>query len=678
MASLQYSNKEPKELRPRAAFMGVVVTLLFLLIVGRLYHLQLVRGEELSLKSRDNYVKELVEPADRGLIFDRRGRTLADNRPSFDVYLTPAFCRARDEVIGRLALILNLSQEELDAVNRNFDRARGLERFRPFLVKLDISRDQVDVVEADLSLLEGVDIIPSPHRDYPYGPLLAHVVGYLSEVSQAEFEEGKGKYRRGDYIGRRGLERTFESYLRGVDGKRRIAVDARGRALDASVADMLIPEESRRIVSEPGNNVVLSLDLGLQHIADQALAQGALAGSVVVVDVHTGYVLAMVSAPSYDPNKMTARISRSELQAINSDPMEPLFQRAIQQHYHPGSTFKPFTALAGLKEEVAHLGSSTSCNGGYTLGRRRWRCWLDRGHGGGINLQKSLSHSCDVYYYWIADRMGLEPIADMAFQFGFGKPTGIELRPEAAGLIPTPEFHRRVDGAYTRGLALNAAIGQGSVNVTPLQLAMGYAALANGGVLYKPRLVRRVESPDKEVLVNQLPEVVRKLDIPQAQLNAVMQGLDEVVNLPGATAYSRRLSGIRVAGKTGTAQVVALGDRRRKLEEMPWKERDHAWFAAIAPADEPEIAVVVLNEHGGGGSTAAAPIAMAVVQGYFDLKAQEEEQRSPLSPEAVMAMEPNPRFAWPQKIRPVVLPPEEIEAGSPAARSAGALVGREN
>jgi penicillin-binding protein 2 len=474
--------------------------------------------------------------------------------------------------------------------------------------------------------------------------MLAHVVGYMSEISPDELKKSPGRYRRGDFIGRRGIERSWEKVLRGVDGRRFIAVDARGNELDRSVEEELIPESERRLPSTPGHNLVLSLDLGLQTVAQKALEENAKAGGVVVVDIHTGGVLALVSSPSYDPNMMTGRISRQALRDLVGDKMQPLFARATQQHYHPGSTFKVVTALAGLEAGLVNPQSATSCSGGYNLGPRRWRCHKDSGHGGGINLRRSLILSCDSYYYWLSDRLGLDPIAEMATRLGFGARSGIELAPEAPGLMPTVAFHERVDKGYAKGYALNAAIGQGSVNVTVLQLAMAYAAIANGGTLYRPHLVRRVEDVEGRLVQEVKPEVVRELGIKPAHLAAVMDGLKAVVAEPGGTAYSKRLSDITVAGKTGTAQNVVIGKRRLKETEMSWEERDHAWFAAVAPADAPEIAIAVINEHGGHGGAAAAPIAMAVIQGYFDLKSREAAGQ-PLSAQEVAALVPEARFA---------------------------------
>lgn len=701
--------REPKELRPRAGVAALIALALFLVLGSRLYYLQLAQGDELSRKGLENFKKVLVEPAERGRIVDHRGRVLASNRPSFDVYLTPAFAKHLDEVLARLAMHLNLDTDEVEHVRKVLTKARGLDRFKAYLVKLDITWQQLMLVKADLPNLEGVDVIDSPHREYcptrsplvvapqadgispekrrksPVvftdeeveaaapcdGALIAHVVGYLSEVTQAEFERSEGKYRRGDFIGRKGLERSLEKYLRGVDGRILKAVDSKGRELEESLQKAFIPEDQRRVPSKPGQNVVLSLDLGLQSVAQRAMEANGKAGAVVVVDVHTGFVLAMVSYPSYDPNMMTGRISRRDLKAIADDPLEPLFQRAVQQHYHPGSVFKIVTALAALKSGKYTPGSAVSCGGGYKMGARRWRCWKDSGHGAGINLKQSLKHSCDTWYYSVAHQIGLTPIADMAHELGFGRTTGIELAPEAPGLIPTEAWHRKVDGFYSDGFALNASIGQGSVNVTPIQLAMAYAAVANGGILYKPRLVRRIETAAGDVVKHFPPEVVHDLELPAAHLAAVMDGLTAVMEEPGGTGYSKRLASVHAGGKSGTAQVVRIGEKRVKTADLEWLHRDHAWFAAVAPAEDPEIAVVAINEHGGSGGSAAGPIVMATIQGYFDIKKREAEGHGPLTAKEIVQLDIEPHYAWqsrrpaPAVAAPVVVQAPTVTAPAP-------------
>ncbi len=654
MDGLLQPNKEPRELKPRAAVMAVVAAGAFLVLLARLYDLQLIHGVELARKGRDNYVKTLVVPAPRGMILDRHGLLLASNRASFDVYVTPQFCQPARGILDKLATLIGLTAEEESAALAKIARARGLDRYQPILVKLDIGRDALDVLLANQAELDGVDMIPSPHRRY--GPLadeeknelfarmLAHVVGYMSEVTAGELKRGHGKYRQGDFIGRRGLEKSFEKELRGVDGKRLVAVDAKGRELDPAAQKELIPR-GRLVPAKAGHNVVLSLDLGLETLAWKALSAAGKAGAVAVVDVHTGALLALVSYPAYDPNEMTGRISRQELQALVKDPLQPLFARALQQQYHPGSTFKVVTALAALAGGYVKPTSTTVCHGGFRLGNRTWRCWKKTGHGV-VDLTRGIQHSCDVYFYWLASKMGLDPIADMAERLGFGRPTGLGLGPEAAGVVPTVAYHERVDHWYSKGFALNAAIGQGAVNVTALQLVMAYAAIANGGTLYRPTIVSRIEDPDGKVAKEVRPRVARRLRIPAADLDAVKKGLFAVVNEPGGTAYYRRLSDVLVAGKTGTAQVVQIGKKRLKEDQMPWKDRDDGWFVAYAPADAPEIAVSVINEHAGEGAYAAEPVAMAVIQGYFDLK-KERAAGVELSPEEIANLVPDPQYASP-------------------------------
>ncbi|HUB09981.1 MAG TPA: penicillin-binding transpeptidase domain-containing protein, partial [Myxococcales bacterium] len=330
--------------------------------------------------------------------------------------------------------------------------------------------------------------------------------------------------------------------------------------------------------------------------------------------------------PELDPNLLTGRVTRAQLTEMAQDPYKPEMFRPLQGSYHPGSTFKAITALAGLEHHVITPESHTFCNGGYTLGHRRWRCWKDAGHGE-MDLHHAIVHSCDTFFYWVGDKLGLDALAETARMLGLGAPTGIGLDNESAGVIPDVAYHDRVTpGGYQKGFALNAAIGQGDVNVTPLQLAMVYSAIGNGGTLYRPQVVRRIEDPDGKAVKVFEPEVRRKLPIDPANLAAVVSGLTGVVNEPGGTAYAHRLKDIVVAGKTGTAAVVAYGANLHA--KLDYWQNDHGWFAAFAPADNPEIAVVVLNEHAGHGGSAAAPTAMAVIQAYFDEKKEDEAARA--------------------------------------------------
>ncbi len=617
--------REGQELRGRIAWIGFAFAIGFLILAGRLWHLQIRKGEEYFAKSEGNFIKELRVPADRGMILDRKGEILVDNRPSYDVHLTPAFCQDCDEVIGTLAGLLSLEAEDLQRVTEGVAKARGLSSFQPLLVRLDLTRDELDVLEAWRDRLPGVDILPAPHRNYRNGHLTAHVLGYLSEIGPEELEKSKAEgraYRPGDYVGRRGVEKRYETYLRGRDGVERVVADAKGRKLPHLQG--LIPEGERYVASEPGDNVVLSIDARLQRAAEEAF--DGEAGAAVVVDVHTGYVLAAVSKPAYDPNVMTGRISREELKKITDDPLEPMLFRLTQNHFHPGSVWKVVTQLAALKEG---FDGHVFCGGGYTFGRRRWRCHKASGHGH-VGPEKAMQTSCDTWFYAAADRIGIEPLADMARHFGFGSVTGLDLGFEVPGVVPDVAYHDRFPGGYQRGFALNAVIGQGDVNSTPLQVAMAYAAIANGGTVYKPRVVRRIVRPDGTLVQDFLPEAKDKLGIAPEAMKVVREGLEMVVQAPGGTAYSKRLANIRVAGKTGTAQVVRIGSVRLKKEQMDFFSRDHAWFAAYAPVEDPQIAVVVLNEHGGHGGSDAAPIAMRIIERYFELL---EADRGPTSTE---------------------------------------------
>ena len=614
-----------REIRPRAALGALVVVCAMLVLVVRLYQLQILRGEDYVIQAFANFRKSLFVPADRGLIKDRRGQTLVDNRPSFDVFMTPAFCKGheRDEVIARLKEYLQLEPDDIERIKSDYKKSwfsrDKLERFKPFLVELDIPRDQVDVLEAHRTEMSCVNLIPTPHRAYRGSASLGHVLGYMSEVTPEEMDEHP-EYRRGQTIGRRGIERRWERELRGEDGKQNIAVDAKGRELDKDTQEALIPESERLVPATPGNNLILSIDERLQEAADAAFP--GRAGAVIVMEAKTGFILAMVSRPSFDPNQMSGRISRAQLQKLSEDPLKPMLNRVMNENYHPGSTFKVVTSLAGLENNVINPGSVLGCNGGYTMGNHRWRCDKPAGHGL-LVLKSALQVSCDVFYYALGDKVGLDALSQTAHNLGYGQPTGLDLGREIPGIIPNSKSVDPASGSL-RAQAINAAIGQGEVNVTPLQQAVAYAAIANGGEVWVPQIVKRIESPDGKVLQQFQPQEARKLGVKETSLAAIRAGLVAVVNEPGGTAFRSRLPDVQFAGKTGTAQVMKLG-QKQKLDPtaQAYFSRDHAWFASFAPADNPEIVVVVLNEHGGWGAESAAPTAAKVIEAYFRIKRED-------------------------------------------------------
>ena len=621
-----------REFRPRLAWATVVIVAAFLVLLARLFQLQIVRGDELKGKADENYVKELRIPADRGQILDRNHKVLVDSRPSFNVTLTPFYCGKQcGDILARLAAVLSLAPEEVERATSQLAAASKLERFRPFTVKVDVKREELDVLEANAMDLPGVDVQPMPHRSYRFGGLGGHLIGYMNEVGPEELRRlndelaragsPQGPYLLGDYTGRRGLEKRFERELRGVDGKRRIAVDAKGR----EKAGDFIAEENRVVRSTPGRNLVLSLDWRLQALAERTFP--ATAGVVLAMDAKTGFLLALVDRPAPDPNKMSGRITAAELARIHDDPLQPELFRAIQQHYHPGSTFKAVTSIAALEEGIYRPGTVVNCPGHFNMGSARWRCDNEAGHGP-VDFTHALGASCDVFYYQAGAMLGADLIAKWARKMGLGAPTGFDIAGEVPGVIPDVAWHdARVPGGYQKGMAVNLSIGQGDVNVTPMQQLVLYGALATG-ILWKPQVVLRIEDADGRVLQEFAPQERGRVDLKPSTRETVLKGLLAAVNEPFGTAYWQRLPDVKLAGKTGTAQVVKLGARRLKAEQVDYFERDHAWFAVFAPAEDPQIVVVVLNEHSGFGSVNAAPTAVELVKSYFKLKAQDEAERA--------------------------------------------------
>jgi penicillin-binding protein 2 len=666
-----------RDLKPRLFWATGIVGLAFLVLVGRLYQLQILQGDEYKERADENFVKEIRVPADRGLMMDRNRRVLVDSRPSYDVFLTPYFCgKTCGEVLERISGLLGLPPEDVARAQETLKSARKLERFRPFAVAVDIPRDRLDVVLAHQMDLAGVDVQPTPHRHYRYAGLGGHLIGYMNEVGPEELkklndsllkeESAQGQYYLGDYVGRRGLERRYERELRGIDGKLRVAVDAKGRAKEESE---IIPEDQREVPSIPGNNLVLSIDWRLQELAEKTFP--AAAGVVLAMEAKTGFLLALVDRPAPDPNRMSGRISSAELKAIYADPLKPELFRSIQAHYQPGSTFKAVTSIAALEEGHYHPGTTVHCPGYFRLGSHRWRCDKDSGHGP-VDFNHALGASCNVFFYNVAPMLGADGVAKWARLLGFGKPTGFDIAGEISGVIPDEAWHDKyLKGGYQKGMAVNVAIGQGDVNVTPMQQLVFYGALASG-VVWRPQVVKRIEDPNGNVLKEFAPEERGRLNVKKSTRETVLKGLFAAVNEKYGTGYWQRVKEFNVAGKTGTAQVVKLGARRLKAEQITYFHRDHAWFAAFAPAEDPEIVVVVLNEHSGFGSSNAAPTAMALMREYMRLKAEDAAGGAPV---AVAGAVPSAAAPPPPAVKPIapsVKPPAAAVTAAPVPAKADA------
>jgi penicillin-binding protein 2 len=639
-----------RDLKRRFLWLGLIMVGGMVVLALQLYRLQIIRGEEYAAKSVANFVKEVRLRADRGVIKDVRGTILVDSRPSFDAFITPAFCTdCSKQVLPKLAQLLGWDDDQRQKVDDQVRLARRNAPFQPLPVRIDLTRDELDQINARRDILDGVEVVAVPHRNYRTETVLSHVLGYMNEINQDELDRlnaDGAKYALGDYIGRRGLERYFEPRLRGVDGVRKEVVNARGQKIE-ELNDKL--GENSVTPPQAGSNLVLSIDMRLQEVAERAFP--GVAGAVVAIDVNTGYIKALVSRPGFDPNLLTGRVTLAQMAEMAKDPLQPMINRVAAAHYSPGSTFKVVTQLAGFKSGLFRPETVVNCPGGYKLGARTWRCHKESGHGG-MDAKHALQYSCNTWFWKVADTIGLDPIAEMGRALGLGHHTGIGVLGEVPGIMPSSEYHDRLSpGGYTKGMALNSAVGQGDDNVTPLQLALVYAAIANGGTLYKPQLVHRVEDLDGRVIEEFEPQVVRTLEINPMHRKVIVDALVSVANEPGGTAnrarlqYQEGLKDILVAGKTGTAQVATLGAVRLKTHQMAYWERDHAWFASFAPADRPELAVVVLNEHGGHGGSDAAPTAMALFTKYFELKkldANSPPQRS--NQPYVLTLPPAPKL----------------------------------
>jgi penicillin-binding protein 2 len=637
-------------LRHRFIILSLVAAGIFLLLALRLWYLQVIGVERYRTLSEKNRIRYVPIAAPRGQILDRNGEMLVDSRPAFDVSVLRQEVEDRDELLLRLSQLLGVPVGELLS---RWEKGRNYPPYRPVPLAADIGRDALEMVQENGVDLPGILTEVHPVRSYLRGDLGAHLLGYLGEITERELQAQEfDGYRPGDFIGKSGLEKALERYLRGADGQRRVEVDVKGRELRL----LRIQEPI------PGSRVYLTLQQNLQQAAEKAL--GDKDGAAVALDVHTGEVLALVSRPAFNPALFARGISGQEWIALLQNPSHPLQNKAVRGQYPPGSTFKTVVALAALKAGVATPATSVNCQGSFRLGNRQFRCWKKEGHGT-VDLKKAIKESCDVWFYKVGLEVGIDRIAEMSRAMGLGAELGLGLDGEKGGLIPDRAWkERRLGAPWYNGETVNAAIGQGYVLTTPLQLATMMAAVANGGSVLRPQLVKRIESLDGQVLQEARPEVLRSTPLAPADLQAVRRGLEAVVNEAGGTAWSNRLQGVRIAGKTGTAQVVKLKDDRSRGQEVPFAHRDHALFVAYAPADDPQLAVAVVVEHGGHGGSAAAPVARAIFATYFGLEAEIQPPAPPAGP-GLTPGAPDPADAEPQSEAPDNDPPPPAPPLSP-------------
>ncbi len=607
----------------RVPMVAAFIIAVFAIFLVRLFQLQVVEGEALGNRARRNSVRTVRLEVSRGNIVDRFGRELATTRPAYGVSVMPAGLTRPEQTFAALSDLLEIEPAEFE---ERVGKPRGRALFQPVRLANDLPYDSRTRVESHLFALPGVFTDVSPRRFYVGGDLAAHLLGYIGEIQLKQLERRAfAGYRSGEVIGQSGIESRFQSALRGRAGGRNVVVDVSGRV------DEILDE----VEPTPGATVMLTIDRGLQQVAEDAFMPDVLGeppkrGAVVVMDVRNGDVLALVSRPAFDPNSFAGGIDAATWKELTEAEDQPLQDRALSGQYPPGSTYKVFLAAAGLEEGIIDPDETVYCPGSFKLGRRTYRCWKRGGHGA-VNLHDALVKSCDVYFYQLGLKLGIDRMAFFANGFNLGRKTGIEVGNEASGLIPTRDWkERRFSEVWMQGETVSASIGQGFNLTTPIQLAVAYAAIANGGKLLRPRIWLRIDARDGVATEGPAPEVFATVPVAKEHLAMVARGLAGVVNEAGGTGGAARLPGIRVAGKTGTAQVVNL-KHTENLEdhEIPIKYRDHGWFAAFAPADAPEVVVIALAEHGGHGGSAAGPIVKAVLSHYFEAQRVEEPPQPP-------------------------------------------------
>jgi penicillin-binding protein 2 len=590
--------------KQRVIGLMICVLAAFVILFIRLIYLQIISGAELRQLSLNNSIRlQSIDPP-RGRVYDRNGKILVNNRPSFDVSIIAKDAKPLKQTIEKLSKYLHISPEELLARMKN---AEGFSSYKPVPLEQDIARNALAELEVHKYDLPGIAVKVNLRRNYINNRYAAHLLGYLSEINSNELNSGNYPgSRSGDLIGKFGAEKTFENFLRGKRGGRQVKVNANGQ-----VVRIL-----KTVPAEPGYDVYLTIDQEVQRKAEELL-EGTV-GAVVAMDPNTGGILAMASSPSFDQNDFVGGISRENWTGLVNNPFRPMSNRAIQGEYPPGSTYKIITALAGLQEGVIDTETTYFCPGHYRFGNRVYRCWKQGGHGH-VEIIKAIERSCDVYFYQVGQMLGVDRLAWYAKAAGLGSPTGIQLDHESSGIIPTAAWKKRRPPyeAWQEGETLSVAIGQGFNTATPMQMAVMTSAVANGGRRYKPMILDSVKNFDGKLLFKQAPEVVGRLPVSDENLRLVQEGLLQVVLGERGTARRIRMKEINISGKTGTSQVISRKDNEDLPEDqVPAHLRAHAWFVAYAPSEAAKIVVSVIVEHGEHGSSVSS-IAKELIKRYL-------------------------------------------------------------
>jgi len=618
------------EYRSRFQRLFAIILIATAILVIRLAYLQVIKGEEYKVRSESNSVRLRKIKPFRGLILDSRRQVLVDNQPAFDLVYVPS--RIMD-VRRIVAMLEDFYRQRGFSLEEDFNPAGKTRPFFPVRLERNIPMEKIAQVETHALDLPGFVVEVAPVRKYLGGDVLSHIIGYTGEVSREELEKLEdNSLAPGDVVGKTGLERILDPYLAGKPGAEQVEVNVTGKVI----------KSLGRVEPVAGYNAVLTLDFDLQTVA--AAAMEGRSGAAVVLDPRDGSVLAMVSVPSFDPNIFNGGISQRDWEKLAKDPRHPMENRAISGQYPPGSTYKVVTAAAALSEGIITPETRFYCNGSFTLGNRSYRCWQRHGHGW-VNLHRALVSSCDVYFYNLGKLLGVDKLAEYARAFGFGQRTGIDMPREKPGLVPTKDWKlKRFKEPWQPGENIPISIGQGFDLVTPLQLANAYAALANGGTIWRPRLVKQIEEADGRVVKMFPPEKIGALSLTARHLELIRRGLWGVVNEAGGTGGALRRPEGDVAGKTGTSQVVGMprADKAGRTRVLSDRFRDHALFACFAPYQNPEIAVAVIVEHAGHGGSVAAPVARKIIDAYFRLKRERAQPKMAAVDPAVAGQEKTP------------------------------------
>lgn len=623
--------QEAQLIKSRVVFCCVLVAVVSLLLLVRMFQLQVIEHEHFATLSEDNRVRIIPVPPTRGLVFDRNGTVLSQNTPTYSLEVVPEAIENIDSLLVKLRSIVEISEEDEEGFRELLAKKR---LFDSVPLRARLSEEEVARISVNRHLFPGVDVHARLSRDYPLGEIGSHLIGYVGRINEEELQSiDTSNYRATVHIGKTGIEQAYEDLLHGEIGFQHVETNALGRTLRVL----------QRKDPVPGSSIYLTVDIGLQAVAEQAL--GEENGAVVAIDPGNGEVLALVSVPTYDPNLFVDGINRTVYQNLLRSPDRPLFNRALAGRYPPGSAVKPFFGLAGLARNVDQARGSTWCRGYFQLPghEHRYRDWKKGGHGS-VDLEKAIVESCDVYFYELAQSLGIERMHDFMIQFGFGEATGISLKGESSGLMPSPRWKRRArNQPWYPGETLITGIGQGFMLTTPLQLASATATLSMRGLRLKPRILLRRVDPETLQPVETAPEPSGQMKpVSEANWNVIIEAMRNVVHGPRGTA--RRISigaSYQMAGKTGTSQLFGVGQEEKYREEDLAKHlRDHGLFIVFAPVKKPRIAVAIVVENGGSGSRSAAPIARKVIDYYLNnLRKRESGESFMLTATGVLPLE---------------------------------------